>query len=142
VEKFKEIIGAVFGWGIIGVIAMIYIVPFFVEKPQDTCVIEPASHGTYEVSDYGREVGDDYVTEGKDGERRICRNTNGEVTSDEILVNPVDRVIHIGVKEPEPVFEAVEVPQYQGGAICNDGWRSYSTGRGTCSWHGGVAYYL
>jgi hypothetical protein len=28
------------------------------------------------------------------------------------------------------------------GAICNDGHRSYSTGRGTCSWHGGVKYYI
>lgn len=24
------------------------------------------------------------------------------------------------------------------GAICDDGWVSYSTGSGTCSWHGGV----
>ncbi|TWP21745.1 DUF3761 domain-containing protein, partial [TM7 phylum sp. oral taxon 346] len=30
----------------------------------------------------------------------------------------------------------------QGGAICRDGWRSYSTGRGTCSHHGGVAEWL
>jgi hypothetical protein len=28
------------------------------------------------------------------------------------------------------------------GAICNDGWRSHSTGSGTCSWHGGVDHYL
>lgn len=28
------------------------------------------------------------------------------------------------------------------GAICNDGTRSYSTGRGTCSWHGGVNHYI
>jgi hypothetical protein len=28
------------------------------------------------------------------------------------------------------------------GAICNDGWRSYSTGSGTCSHHGGVDYWL
>ena len=28
------------------------------------------------------------------------------------------------------------------GAICNDGWRSYSTGSGTCSNHGGVDYWL
>lgn len=28
------------------------------------------------------------------------------------------------------------------GAICNDGTRSYSTGRGTCSWHGGVRRYI
>lgn len=29
-----------------------------------------------------------------------------------------------------------------GGAICQDGTRSYSTGRGACSWHGGVLYWL
>jgi hypothetical protein len=29
-----------------------------------------------------------------------------------------------------------------GGAICNDGTRSYSTGRGTCSHHEGVAQWL
>ena len=28
------------------------------------------------------------------------------------------------------------------GAICEDGWRSYSTGSGTCSSHGGVDYWL
>ena len=28
------------------------------------------------------------------------------------------------------------------GAICNDGHRSYSTGRGTGSWHGGVNHYI
>jgi hypothetical protein len=28
------------------------------------------------------------------------------------------------------------------GAICNDGWKSHSQGRGTCSHHQGVAYYF
>jgi hypothetical protein len=28
------------------------------------------------------------------------------------------------------------------GAICRDGWRSYSTGSGTCSHHGGVDHWL
>ena len=28
------------------------------------------------------------------------------------------------------------------GAVCNDGWISSSTGSGTCSWHGGVNYWL
>ena len=28
------------------------------------------------------------------------------------------------------------------GAICNDGWRSYSVGQGACSHHGGVDYWL
>lgn len=28
------------------------------------------------------------------------------------------------------------------GAVCDDGWRSHSAGRGTCSGHGGVAYWV
>lgn len=28
------------------------------------------------------------------------------------------------------------------GAICADGWRSHSTGQGTCSWHGGIDHYI
>ncbi len=28
------------------------------------------------------------------------------------------------------------------GAVCNDGWLSYSTGPGTCSWHSGVHHYV
>lgn len=31
---------------------------------------------------------------------------------------------------------------YRTGAICRDGWRSSATGRGACSHHGGVAYWL
>ncbi len=33
-------------------------------------------------------------------------------------------------------------PGQRYGAICTDGWRSSSTGRGTCSSHGGVAVWL
>ncbi|MCH7964904.1 MAG: DUF3761 domain-containing protein [Bacteroidetes bacterium] len=36
-----------------------------------------------------------------------------------------------------PIYEKVRV-----GAICYDGWHSYSTGRGTCSHHGGVKEWL
>ena len=28
------------------------------------------------------------------------------------------------------------------GAVCNEGWRSYSTGSGACSHHGGVDYWI
>jgi hypothetical protein len=31
---------------------------------------------------------------------------------------------------------------YRIGAICEDGWRSSSTGSGTCSWHGGVDHWI
>jgi hypothetical protein len=27
----------------------------------------------------------------------------------------------------------------RGCVLCRDGWRSRSVGRGTCSWHGGIA---
>ena len=31
---------------------------------------------------------------------------------------------------------------YRTGAICKDGWRSSATGRGACSHHGGVLYWI
>lgn len=31
---------------------------------------------------------------------------------------------------------------YRTGAFCRDGWRSSATGRGACSHHGGVAYWI
>ncbi len=36
----------------------------------------------------------------------------------------------------------IAAAQARTGAICMDGWRSYSTGSGTCSHHGGVDYWL
>ena len=66
---------------------------------------------------------------------------------------PINEVVYIGTKaRPEP---QVTTPHYyqpsynynnndelSGGAICRDGSRSYSAGRGTCSHHGGVAQWL
>ncbi|MGV3598232.1 MAG: hypothetical protein ACO1PI_10220 [Bacteroidota bacterium] len=39
-------------------------------------------------------------------------------------------------------YRATRFMNVRVGAICKDGWRSHSTGRGTCSWHGGVNYWL
>ena len=49
--------------------------------------------------------------------------------------------------EPDYNEEYMEYMESQqgnsrGGAICRDGTRSYSTGRGTCSHHGGVSQWL
>jgi hypothetical protein len=33
-------------------------------------------------------------------------------------------------------------PGQRTGAVCRDGWRSSSTGSGTCSHHGGVDYWI
>lgn len=36
--------------------------------------------------------------------------------------------------------DAKEYASSYTGSVCADGWKSTSTGPGTCSWHGGVAY--
>jgi hypothetical protein len=36
---------------------------------------------------------------------------------------------------------AMRLP-YRVGAVCADGWASHATGRGACSWHGGVREWL
>jgi hypothetical protein len=38
--------------------------------------------------------------------------------------------------------KARETKEYRIGAICSDGWESSATGRGACSWHGGVEEWL
>lgn len=43
---------------------------------------------------------------------------------------------------PPPKTNYYYDDDYSGGAICNDGTRSYSTGKGTCSHHDGVWYWL
>ncbi len=51
------------------------------------------------------------------------------LVKEEVTKQPVSEIIHIGIN-------------YRVGAICYDGWRSFSTGSGTCSHHGGVNYWL
>lgn len=111
-----------------------------VPEPVVNCETISVPHEYVEVEDITREIGDDYTDLGQDGEREVCTNESNEIVSDEILVEPVTETIHIGIVEPEPEYDYYDEPS--GGAICNDGWRSYSTGSGTCSWHGGVAYWL
>jgi hypothetical protein len=46
---------------------------------------------------------------------------------------------------PQPTARPAPAPSTGGGrigAICRDGTRSYATGRGACSHHGGVDYWL
>ena len=38
--------------------------------------------------------------------------------------------------------KALKTKEYRIGAICSDGWESSATGRGACSWHGGVKEWL
>ena len=88
--------------------------------------------------------------QGVDGEKRTCRASkkgyNPQFTT---LREPVsEEITYTANPAPQPTVQ--QFPQVQntyeqdeqGGAICRDGWRSYSTGRGTCSHHGGVAEWL
>lgn len=85
-------------------------------------------------------------TRGQNGKSTICENGHGSVASEEILQAKTDE-IRINGTYVSPPPKPIQLPEYytaptEGGAICNDGTRSYSTGRGTCSWHGGIDYYL
>ena len=46
----------------------------------------------------------------------------------------------VGKNQVVVVPREVQV-DYRTGAVCRDGSRSIATGRGACSWHGGVAYW-
>lgn len=95
---------------------------------------EYAPNGTYT----------EVTAEGVDGSNHVCHpSKEGNPDQYDGYVAPVDEVITYIENEPEEEPEYYEsVYEYEGGAICVDGWRSYSTGSGTCSWHGGIAYYL
>lgn len=93
------------------------------------------------VDDDTASVGTTYVkTAGVDGVRNVCKNKHDTVVKD-IIVSPfTEQVNAVGTYE-EPFEPYVPPPTfYSGGSVCNDGWVSSSTGRGSCSWHGGVAY--
>lgn len=73
---------------------------------------------------------------GQNGEKEVCKK--GEtVVSETIIKEPVNELRITGTKQL-PAYQ----PTYRVGAICGDGTRSYATGRGACSWHGGVSRWL
>jgi len=88
----------------------------------------------------------DYVTKpGRDGELQVCHDLFGTKTRTTTTKQPVaQEVVRYQYRAQQtPSYTPPVIVQPQGGgAICNDGTRSYSTGRGTCSWHGGVNYWL
>lgn len=82
--------------------------------------------------------------EGYDGKKNICKQA-GKIVSETTIVEPAPNKYDIYTYryvEPEPEEEYYEEDYYGPSALCRDGTYSYSTGRGTCSWHGGVAQWL
>ena len=60
------------------------------------------------------------------------------------VIKPTTKPVAIVKPTAEPVEPAIVAPStgVRVGAICRDGTRSYATGRGACSHHGGVDHWL
>jgi len=79
------------------------------------------------------------------GSKKICKPSRlGYEDKVEVITQPIT---HVVVRTPKPAPKPAPQPVQQQathrvGAICRDGWRSYATGRGACSHHGGVGEWL
>lgn len=79
--------------------------------------------------------------QGVAGSKKICKpNKPGYTDKVDIIIRPT---AHIIVRTPKPAPQPIQQQAtHRVGAICRDGWRSYATGRGACSHHGGVGEWL
>lgn len=114
---------------------------YYTQHFKTTCTTEAIPYESSSFDDDSLTVGTTSImTAGVDGERTVCRR-NGATTTNTASKLPVTQVIHVGTKpKPTPVYVAPATQRCEV-TLCNDGTCSYSTGRGTCSWHGGVARY-
>lgn len=108
-----------------------------------TCKTVSVPYST-SIVDTSNVVGEETIeTQGVEGQDKVCTKGSGQEVSRETIVAPVNHVIGMGrIPESEWGLNSIEPDYEEGGAICMDGWRSYSVGRGTCSHHGGVAQWL
>ncbi|MDO4902346.1 MAG: DUF3761 domain-containing protein [bacterium] len=89
------------------------------------------------------------VKDGKSGESRVCRRGSSKI-SETIIEKAEPPVYNVYTyRYKSPVSPPSSSGLYYSGqfedeptAICADGTYSYSTGRGTCSGHGGVDEWL
>lgn len=105
-----------------------------------TCTNQTIQYETTDQNDATIYPSQSYTTAGANGQASVCKDYHGKQVSNEMTTNPTVAYHHIGTKVVEPVTTPYVAPVYSGGSTCNDGTHSNSTGRGTCSWHGGVAY--
>lgn len=140
IETFLSYIGVILFWSFLAWLFVINPIYQSLRPPEYTCenITIP-----YETEYIGEESTlSDITTVGVDGQKEVCTpDKDGYDVQSTVIADPITEVITYKAYEPFE-FEYTEPAYYGGGAICNDGSRSYSTGRGTCSWHGGVQYYL
>ena len=86
------------------------------------------------------------VQEGQDGEEEVCEALKlGYEQKRTVKREPTTEIVSYRVKPS--VYELQDYTEDEDDeetsrAICRDGIRSYSSGRGTCAHHGGVAQWL
>ena len=148
-EKAKKIAAGVVGAGI--VLAVATSAQSNTQQNNAQPVVQPVTYSdcrTEEIpfeTQYEGETGQYGYTEavkqqGVVGVRKICKpNKPGHTDKVDVITRPVT---HIIVRTPKPAPQPIQQQHYRVGAICRDGRRSYATGRGACSHHGGVSEWL
>lgn len=155
-EEFKEKVSAVFGF-IFCVLFLGGWIPiymgydyYFVEKCSYEDIsyetlpekeIDSGEKTTFFESDNGKKTRE-LDSEGNDGAKRVCKKA-GNVVSETVTREPKPTTYKVYTYKYKPFKPyAPAYSNYGPSAICGDGTYSYSSGRGTCSWHGGVAQWL
>ena len=145
-QEIGSVLSIVFWVAVIGVFAL-YIGNNVYTSNKVTC---SNSSIPYEVIEYNDDTRlnteqKQVTTYGINGTKKVCAKGNGTVVSNTIVAQPLNQRVSVPTKVPEPV--RIPVVNYTEDysecpiTTCNDGTCSSSTGRGTCSWHGGVASY-
>ena len=148
-NKAKKIAAGVVGAGILS--AFVATAQPNTQQSNIQQVVQPVTYSdcrTEEIpfeTQYEGETGQYGYTEavkqqGVVGVRKICKpNKPGHTDKVDVITRPVT---HIIVRTPKPAPQPIQQQHYRVGAICRDGRRSYATGRGACSHHGGVSEWL
>lgn len=147
-NKAKKIAAGVVGAGILS--AFVATAQPSTQQSNIQPVVQPVTYSdcrTEEIpfeTQYEGETGQYGYTEtikqqGVAGSKKICKpSKQGYEDKVEVITQPVNHVI---IRTPKPAPQPVQ-QRYRVGAICRDGRRSYATGRGACSHHGGVSEWL
>lgn len=148
-NKAQKIIAGIAGAGVLS--ALVATAQPSTQQSDIQPVVQPVTYSdcrTEEIpfeTQYEGETGQYGYTEtikqqGAAGSKKICKPSKpGYEDKVEVIAQPVNHVI---VRTPKPAPQPVQQQHYRVGAICRDGRRSYATGRGACSHHGGVSEWL
>lgn len=106
-----------------------------------TCTDKAVPYTSTQVDDPTLAVGTTQITtQGVNGVEHVCKTGTDVIKEDSITTDKVDQVVSNGTEQPVPTYVPVQRSTGCAVTLCADGSCSFSTGRGTCSHHGGEAY--